>query len=135
MSDIEIQLGHSSIADVALKRIRKYCGEKTKDITEEEKQKYKAFFKGEEGVFIIEKLARDIIERCKLPKAIEPRKKLGYNQDDIMAWEETSIAEEVIKLFSIENIVLNKKLNNRKPDIWFKNHNLTIKVDEGNHEN
>ena len=52
-----------------------------------------------------------------------------------MAWEETSIAEEVIKLFSIENIVLNKKLNNRKPDIWFKNHNLTIKVDEGNHEN
>ena len=85
MSDIEIQLGHSSIADVALKRFRKYCGEKTKDITEEEKQKYKAFFKGEEGVFIIEKLARDIIERCKLPKAIELRKKLGYNQDDIMA--------------------------------------------------
>ena len=85
MSDIEIQLGHSSIADVALNRIRKYCGEKTKDITEEEKQKYKAFFKGEEGVFIIEKLARDIIERCKLPKAIELRKKLGYNQDDIMA--------------------------------------------------
>ena len=79
MSDIEIQLGHSSIADVALNRIRKYFGEKTKDITEEEKQKYKAFFKGEEGVFIIEKLARDIIERCKLPKAIELRKKLGYN--------------------------------------------------------
>ena len=61
-----------------LKRIRKYCAKK-KDITEEEKQKYKAFFKGEEGVFIIEKLARDIIERCKLPKAIELRKKLGYN--------------------------------------------------------
>ena len=85
MSDIEIQLGHSSIADVALKRIRKYCGKKTKDITVEEKQKYKAFFKGEEGVFITEKLARDIIERCKSPKAIELRKKLGYNQYDIMA--------------------------------------------------
>ena len=85
MSDIEIQLGHSSIADVALKRIRKYCGKKTKDITVEEKQKYKAFFKGEEGAFIIEKLARDIIERCKSPKALELRKKLGYNQDDIMA--------------------------------------------------
>ena len=26
----------------------------------------------------------------------------------------------------------NKKLNNRKPDIWFKNY---IEVDEGNHEN
>ena len=30
--------------------------------------------------------------------------------------------------------MLNKKLNNRKPDIWFKNYNLTIEVDEGNHE-
>ena len=55
MSHIEIQLGHSNIADVVLKRIRKYCAKK-KDITEEEKQKYKAFFKGEGGVFIIEKL-------------------------------------------------------------------------------
>ena len=74
MSHIERQLGHSNIADVVLKRIRKYCGKKTKDITEEEKQKYKAFFKGQEDVFIIEKLARDIIERCKLPEAIELRK-------------------------------------------------------------
>ena len=31
--------------------------------------------------------------------------------------------------------MLNKKQNNRKPDIWFKNHNLTIEVDEINHEN
>ena len=35
---------------------------KTKDITEEEKQKSKAFFEGETGIFIIEKLTRDIIE-------------------------------------------------------------------------
>ena len=25
--------------------------------------------------------------------------------------------------------------NNRKPDIWFKNYNIIIEVDEGNHEN
>ena len=61
MSDIETQLGHSNIADVVLKRIRKYCSRKTKEITEEEKQKYKAFFNGEEGAFIVEKLARDVI--------------------------------------------------------------------------
>ena len=79
MSDTEVQLGHSNIANVALKRIRKYCGKKTKDITEEEKEKYKAFFEGETGIFIIEKLTRDIIERCKLPEAIELRK----NQDII----------------------------------------------------
>ena len=74
MSNTEIQLRHSNIYDIALKRIRKYCGKKTKDITEEEKQKYKAFFEGETGIFIIEKLTRDIIERCKLPEAIELRK-------------------------------------------------------------
>ena len=37
MSDIEIQLGYSNIADVVLKRIRKYCGKKIRNITEEEK--------------------------------------------------------------------------------------------------
>ena len=52
-----------------------------------------------------------------------------------MVREETSIAEKIIKLFSNENIVLNKKFNDRKPDIWFKNHNLTIEVDEENREN
>ena len=31
-----------------------------------------------------------------------------------MVREETSIAEKIIKLFSNENIVLNKKFNNRK---------------------
>ena len=73
MSDIETKLKHANIDDVALKRIRKYCGEKTKDITKGEKEKYKAFFAGKTSAFIIEKLDRDIIERCELPKAIELR--------------------------------------------------------------
>ena len=75
MSDVETKLGHSNIDDITLKRIRKYCGKKkTKDITKEEKEKYKAFFEDEEGVFIIEKLTGDITEHSKLPKAIELRK-------------------------------------------------------------
>ena len=81
MNHIETKLGHSNIDDVALKRIRKYCGKKTKDIAKEEKEKYKAFFEGETDIL---KLTRDIIERCNLPEAIELRKKLGYNHDDIM---------------------------------------------------
>ena len=108
---------------------------KIKDITEKEKQKYKAFFKDKDDTFIIAKRTCDIIEHCKLPKAIELRKKLGYNHNNIMVREETSIAEKIIEIFPHENIVLNKKFNNRKPDIWFKNHNLIIEVDEGNHEN
>ena len=105
------------------------AAKKTKDITEEEKQKYKAFSKGEEGVFIIEKVTRDVIERCKLPKASELRKNLGYNHDDTMVGEETSIAEKTIKMFSNENIMLNIKFNNRKPDIWFKDLNFIVEVD------
>ena len=73
MSHIEIQLGHSNIVNVALKRIKKYCGKK--DITGEEKEKYKTCFRGEKGIFIIEKLTCDIIERCKLPEVIKLRKK------------------------------------------------------------
>ena len=46
MSYAERQIGHSNIADVVLKRIRKYCSKKTKDITEEEKDKYKSVFEG-----------------------------------------------------------------------------------------
>ena len=134
MSDIKIRLRHSNIYDIALKRIRKYCGKKTKDITEKEKQKYKAFFENETGIFIIEKLTRDIIERCKLPEAIELRKKLAYNHDNIMIRKETLIAEKIIKLFPKENM-LNKKFSNRKPVIWFKDHNIIIEVDEVNHKN
>ena len=44
MSDIETKLGDSNIDDVALKRIRKDCDKKTKDITKEEKEKYNTFF-------------------------------------------------------------------------------------------
>ena len=60
------------------------------NITEEEKQKYKAYFEGQPGIFIIEKFTRDIIERCKLPETIQLRKKLGYDHNDIMVQEETS---------------------------------------------
>ena len=64
MSDIEIQLGHSNIYDIALKRIKKYCGKETADITEKEKEKYKTFFEGETNIFIIGKLTRNTIEPC-----------------------------------------------------------------------
>ena len=36
---------------------------------------------------------------------MELRKKLGYNHNNIMIHEETSIAEKIIKLFPHENIV------------------------------
>ena len=75
LSDVKIKIKHSNIFDIALKRVKKYYGKKKKkSIAEEEKQKDKAYFKGERGIFIIEKLVRYIIERCKLPEVIELRK-------------------------------------------------------------
>ena len=135
MNDMEEQLGHSNIVDVVLKRIIKHLRKKTKHIIKEEKEQYERYFENKKGVFIIEKLARDAIECCKLPEAIELRKKLGYNYDDIMIREEPSITEKIIKLFLNQNIALNKKFNGRKPDIWFKDYDCTIEADEGNHEN
>ena len=130
MSDIEIQLEHSNIADVVLKRIRKYCSKKKKKkkSLQKKKKKYKAALEGEEGVFIIEKLARDITERCNLPKAIEFRKKIGFNHDEMMIWEETSIAEKLIKLFYNESIVINKIFNNRNQIFGLKIIILLLKL-------
>ena len=76
MSDIEIQLEHSSIACFKQKQRTLQQKKKKKKTLQKKKTKKKAFFEGEEGVFIIEKLARDIIERCKLLKAIEFRQKI-----------------------------------------------------------
>ena len=45
MSDIEKQLGHSNIADVLLKRIRKYCSKKKKTLQKKKKKNTKHFLK------------------------------------------------------------------------------------------
>ena len=101
---------------------------KKKKSLQKKKKKYKAALQGEEGVFIIEKLARDITERCKLPKAIEFRKKIGFNHDEMMIWEETSIAEKLIKLFYNESIVINKIFNNRNQIFGLKIVILLLKL-------
>ena len=51
-----------------------------------------------------------------------------------MVSEDTSIAEKILKLFADENFVLNKNFDGRKPDIWFKDCDFTVEVDERNHE-
>ena len=79
----------------------------------EEKQKYKAFFKGETGIFIIEKLTRNIIECCKLPESIEFRKNLEYNHNEynglrrkILLLIKNSISEN--QIFGLKIILLLK---------------------------
>ena len=62
ISDIEEKLNHSNIADPVLKRIEKSYGKKINYITEKEKQKYKIFLIGQTGVYIVEKLERDLTE-------------------------------------------------------------------------
>ena len=38
MNDVTRETGHLNISDTALRRIKKYCGKKIKDITEKEKK-------------------------------------------------------------------------------------------------
>ena len=38
MNDVKRETGHLIISDTALRRIKKYCGKKIKDITEKEKK-------------------------------------------------------------------------------------------------
>ena len=55
-----------------------------------------------------------------------------------MVREETTVVEKILKLFPDENIVLNKNVNVRKPEvqtIWFKDCDFIIEADEENHEN
>ena len=47
---------------------------KKQNTLQKKKKKYKAFFKGKDGIFIIEMLTRDIIERRKLPKPYNEEK-------------------------------------------------------------
>ena len=53
MSDLETQIKHSNIYYIALKRIKNYCGKKTKDITEEEEKKYIKHFLKMKQVFLL----------------------------------------------------------------------------------
>ena len=45
ISDVKRETGHLNISDTALRRIKKYCGKKIKDITEKEKKNTKHFLK------------------------------------------------------------------------------------------
>ena len=70
VSDVETQIKHSNICDIALKRIRKYCGKKQKTLQKEKNKNTKHFLKIKKVFLLLKKLTRDIIERCKLPEAI-----------------------------------------------------------------
>ena len=45
MSDVKRETGYLNISDTALRRIKKYCGKKIKEITEKEKKNTKHFLK------------------------------------------------------------------------------------------
>ena len=68
-----------------------------------------------------------------MPEFIGSREKLGYNHNNIIVCEETSIGSKIIKLFPNEKLLLNKKFNFRKLVVWFADLNFIIKIDEGNH--
>ena len=53
VSDLEIQIKHSSICDIALKRIRKYCGKKKQKTSQKKKNKNIKHFLKVKQVFLL----------------------------------------------------------------------------------
>ena len=56
MSDIEIQLRHSNIYDIALKRIRNYCGKKQKTLQKKKNRNIKHFLKMKQVFLLLKNL-------------------------------------------------------------------------------
>ena len=55
---LKYNLGIQIFIILPWKELESIVKKKTKDITKEKKEKYKAFFEGETGIFVIEKLTR-----------------------------------------------------------------------------
>ena len=53
MSDVETKLGHSTIDDITLKRIRKYCGKKKQKTSQKKKKKNTKHFLKMKRVFLL----------------------------------------------------------------------------------
>ena len=64
MKDIKIQTNHTNIYNIALERIRKYCGKKQKTLQKKKKKNIKHFLKVKQVLSLLKNLTRDIIERC-----------------------------------------------------------------------
>ena len=133
MCDIERRLGLVNICDSTVKRIESYYDKKIKYITKQEKKVYKTLCKDYKGVYIIEKLACDIIEGSRTPKGIEFRCQLGHNQRDIKLFEEQSTVSKLMKIFSNKKISLQQKVLGCKIDLYFSEHKLAVEFDEQNH--
>ena len=56
MSDVKTQAKHSNIDEVVLGRMKKYYSKKRKNISEEEKQKYKACSEGQKVFLLLKNL-------------------------------------------------------------------------------
>ena len=64
MKDIKIQTNHTNIYNIALERIRKYCGKKQKTLQKKKNKNIKHFLKVKQVLSLLKNLTRDIIERC-----------------------------------------------------------------------
>ena len=64
MNEVEIQTNHTNIYNIALERIRKYCGKKQKTLQKKKNKNIKHFLKVKQVLSLLKNLTRDIIERC-----------------------------------------------------------------------
>ena len=131
--DIQKYLGVKNMSDLIIKEIESIYNRKRNDITDQEKEKYKAWT-DDVYVYIISDLALEITMDCTLPEAIEFRSQLAFKQHHIKLRRESSVLKSITDAFEGEDMktqysvfVLNK---NCKIDLYFPRYRLRVDAHE-----
>ena len=131
--DIQKYLGVKNMSDLIIKEIESIYNRKRNDITDQEKEKYKAWA-DDVYVYIISDLALEITMDCTLPEAIEFRSQLAFKQHHIKLRRESSVLKSITDAFEVEDMkaqysvfVLNK---NCKIDLYFPRYRLRVDAHE-----
>ena len=131
--DIQDKLGVKNMCDLTIKEIEGIYNKKRKNITRQEKEKYKAW--ADDGfVYIPSDLALKIKMDCKIPTATDFKSKLEFNQHDIIMTKEQLVLKKIIKVFVKEKILVQHSVLKYRIDLYFPDHKLAIKVDERGHK-
>ena len=145
MIDVQNGLGLKNISDLLRKEM--YGIFETKNITKEQKKKYKRTKEEINKEYVKSDLMEKIIKNCRGVKKcfdgvnrIEKenqrenfRSVLGFKENDIFQRKEYSITLKVKKMFPNEIINEQRKVNKYFIDLIFPVHELGIKIDENGH--
>ena len=137
VKDIGEKLVVENIYDLIDKEIKGKF--ETYSLTDEQIRKYKRhgskLIENEQFMYAHECIMIPVIMHCRvlIPKSIEFKSKLGFNQFDITLTKEQSVLKSVINAFEGENTQTQYSVLPYTNDLHFHDYRLAIEVDEKGH--